>query len=113
DHGDLAAADGEGEGAVLQAVDAGGRLDVPQAQLDGHLGAGLPVVPGAEVEPRGAEPVRADLDGRDGADPYGAFHGGAVPDGAVELQGDDHPGADRGAVVGGDIADEALPGHVR
>ena len=48
----------------LQPVDAGRALDVAQPQVDGDLGAGLPVLLGAEVEPVLAEPVRADLDRR-------------------------------------------------
>src|SRR5690606_27577348 len=112
DPGDLAAADGEGERPLLEAVDAGGALDVAQAEFDGDAGAGLPVVLGAEVEPGAAEPVRADVDGGAGGDADGAFHGGAVGDLPVELQGDDHAGADGGAVLRGHVADEAFFGDV-
>jgi hypothetical protein len=64
DDGDLVTADVEGERPVLEPVDAGRALDVPEAQGDGDAGARLPVVLGTEVEPGRAEPVRADLDGR-------------------------------------------------
>lgn len=43
---------------------------------------------------------------------YGAFDGGAVLDLPVELQGDDHPGADDGAVLGADVPDETFLGDI-
>ncbi len=106
--GDLVAADGELHGLVLLAVDAVAALDAVQVEVDGDLGAFLPVLLGAEVQAVVAEPVALDVDGRLGLDADGLLDRVRAGDAPGEAYGERHPDADRGAVLGGEVADEGV-----
>ncbi|CAM5310447.1 hypothetical protein SGLAM104S_04895 [Streptomyces glaucescens] len=108
DDGDLLAADGEGDGLVLLAVDAGAALDAVEVEADGDLGAGLPVLLGPEVEPVVAEPVARDLDGRSVSDLDGLLDVLGVGDPPGEAERERHSDADGGTVLGGELPDERV-----
>src|SRR5690606_35290176 len=108
DVGDLVASDLEGDRLLLNAVDALGTLDAVELQLQGDRGAALPVVLGTAVHAVGVEPVTGDLLAAVGGDGDALLDIGLVGDRLVEVDGHRHADTHRGAVVRGEVADEAV-----
>ena len=76
--GDLGAADGEVGVLCWMPNDPRRALDVAQPQIDGDLGARLPVLPRPEVRRRSPNQCAGHLNRRVRGDPDGAFDGRAV-----------------------------------
>ncbi len=107
----LIPADPEPDLLALRPEHPGGGPYAAQPQVHRDPRTGPPAGARPEVQTAGAEPVGGDLGGGPGGDRDGALDGRPVGDRAVELQRDDHAGADGGAVLGREEADEAVRRH--
>ena len=109
DRADLAAADGEGDRLGLLAVDTGrGPRRRRGRASSGDLGAGLPVLLGAEVEAVVAEPVALDRRPRLGVTlmAFSTASLSVMP--RVKWTETGMPTPTVGAVLGGEVADEGV-----